>query len=267
MARFEPGAVLYARFSPRPNAQDCDSCERQLMDMRRYCRRHGWPVRSEHMDKDVSGATDWDKRPGLLRAVASTRRGDILVVRDWDRLYRDYRKAVTLITHLESKGARIVTLNDSPLEPESVEDRLTGELIRMVFLWVAEYQRALTSARTSRRMRDHQKNGRRMSLSPPYGMKRDPHDPSRMIPCPEEQVIVDEIKQMRIREGLSLGQIADRLSLQGRKRRDGGRVWHRAQIQKILEREGIAPVKPRSDPNPHEKDDVPPRRRRGPKAL
>jgi hypothetical protein len=40
--------VLYARFSPRPNAEECDSVEKQLERCRAYSLGHGYTVDAEH---------------------------------------------------------------------------------------------------------------------------------------------------------------------------------------------------------------------------
>ena len=37
-------AVIYARFSPRPDANECDSVEKQLERCRSYCKAHGYDV-------------------------------------------------------------------------------------------------------------------------------------------------------------------------------------------------------------------------------
>jgi len=59
-----PQAVLYARFSPRPNAEECDSAKKQLERCRPYSEGRGYTVIAEHKDEDLSGARA-DNRPGL----------------------------------------------------------------------------------------------------------------------------------------------------------------------------------------------------------
>ena len=64
-----PEAVLYARFSPRPSPDECDSVEKQLERCRAYAAGHGYTVVAEHSDKDLSGGRA-DNRPGLQDAIA-----------------------------------------------------------------------------------------------------------------------------------------------------------------------------------------------------
>ena len=57
-------AVIYARFSPRPDAQECDSVAKQRERCRAYCQAHGYDVIAEKHDEDMSGGRA-DNRPGL----------------------------------------------------------------------------------------------------------------------------------------------------------------------------------------------------------
>jgi len=52
-------AILYARFSPRPHAEDCDSCERQIADLRAWCKAHNHEIVGEFQDRALSGGDDW----------------------------------------------------------------------------------------------------------------------------------------------------------------------------------------------------------------
>src|SRR5438046_8651834 len=89
-----PLAVLYARFSPRPNAEECDSVEKQLERCRAYSLGHGYTVVAEHHDKDLSGARA-DNRPGLQNAIsAACKRKAVLVVYSLSPLGRCTRVAI-----------------------------------------------------------------------------------------------------------------------------------------------------------------------------
>src|SRR5262249_16381600 len=69
-----PLAVLYARFAPRPNPDECDSVEKQLERCRAYSEGHDYTVIAEYEDKDLSGERA-DNRPGLQKAITAA----------WDR--------------------------------------------------------------------------------------------------------------------------------------------------------------------------------------
>jgi DNA invertase Pin-like site-specific DNA recombinase len=81
-----PLAVLYARFSPRPNPDECDSVDKQLERCRAYCEGHGYTVVAQYHDKDLSGERA-DNRPGLQKAVtAACERKAVLCVYSLSRL-------------------------------------------------------------------------------------------------------------------------------------------------------------------------------------
>ena len=53
-------AAIYARVSTSNGSQ---TCENQLLELRRYCEARGWVVHAEYTD-EMSGAKD--RRPGLI---------------------------------------------------------------------------------------------------------------------------------------------------------------------------------------------------------
>ena len=89
--------ILYARFSPRPLASECESVESQLAELRAYCVQHGHEVVGEFSDKALSGGSDWDTRPGMLDAANACTRGMVFLVRSYDRLFRDIDKATMFL--------------------------------------------------------------------------------------------------------------------------------------------------------------------------
>src|SRR5437870_11135092 len=73
-------AVVYGRFSPRPNAEECDSVEKQLQRCRAYCTSHDYEIVGEFKDEDLSGGRA-DNRPGLQEAIdRACRQRAVLVV-------------------------------------------------------------------------------------------------------------------------------------------------------------------------------------------
>jgi DNA invertase Pin-like site-specific DNA recombinase len=67
-------AAIYARVSTSNGSQ---TCENQLLELRRYCDARGWMVYAEYTD-EISGAKD--RRPGLDRLLLDARRARISVV-------------------------------------------------------------------------------------------------------------------------------------------------------------------------------------------
>jgi len=224
-------AILYARFSPRPNAAECDSVEKQLEEMRRYCMENDIQIKEEFSDKALSGADD--DRPGMWDAIHALKPGYILVVRSFDRLARDSAFAQHIIRHeIEKKKSSILSIT----EPGANTDTPDGRLIRSLMLAIAEYQREIIRARTRAAMRRYQREGRRMSQQCPFGWKLDPNDNKRMVKDEEERGVID-IVVMYYKKGKPLREIARTLTEKGTKNRSG-KKWHHYQVKRILEREG-----------------------------
>ena len=70
-------AAVYARVSTSNGSQ---TCENQLLELRRYCEARGWTVYAEYTD-EMSGAKD--RRPGLDRLLLDARRARVQVVVCW----------------------------------------------------------------------------------------------------------------------------------------------------------------------------------------
>jgi DNA invertase Pin-like site-specific DNA recombinase len=100
-------AALYARVSTTDQ-----TCEIQLLELRRYCKARDWPVWAEFIDNGVSGSKD--RRPTLdeLLAHARRRRFDVLVCWRLDRLGRSLRHLVTLLGDLHDLGIGFVSLGE-----------------------------------------------------------------------------------------------------------------------------------------------------------
>lgn len=223
-------AVLYARFSPRPNAAECESCETQMVDLRAWCQANHYEIAGEFSDHALSGGDDWSSRPGMLDAVTACNRHTVFLVRAYDRLFRDTDKALAFRAMLEAKGVEVRSIT----EPGANGDSMNAKLIRFVFLWIAEYQREIIRARTKARMLSHQASGRRMSRKPPWGRRVDPADPARLVRDEEEMRVADMIVD-RAACGDSLHSIGRWLQDRGISRR-GKSTWPHVIIKRILER-------------------------------
>jgi DNA invertase Pin-like site-specific DNA recombinase len=227
-------AVLYARFSPRPNADECDSVEKQLDRCRAYCTGHGYEVVAAFSDKDLSGGRA-DNRPGLQQAIAAAcQRKAVLCVYALSRLARNTRDAIDLAERLNAAGADLAVIQ------ENVNTRSPmGRFIFTLFSALAQLEREQIAERTSVAMLRHQAQGRRMGRADrcPFGTMADPANPARLVPCPEELAAIARIERERA-AGLSLRQIARVLEQSGIPCR--GRRWPISTIAGILARPRVA---------------------------
>jgi DNA invertase Pin-like site-specific DNA recombinase len=125
-------AALYARVSTVDQ-----TCENQLIELRRYCQARGWRVWREFVDTGVSGSTD--RRPALdeLNANARRRRFDVVICWRLDRLGRNLKHLITLLEELPALGVAFVSLQEGI-------DATTpaGKLQMHILAAIAEFERS-----------------------------------------------------------------------------------------------------------------------------
>jgi len=227
-------AVPYARFSPRPNATECESIEFQLERLRTWAASVGLEIAYEYYDEDVSGKSQ-DGRPELEKAIShACRIRGILIVYSLSRLARNVKDAIEIVERLDRCGADIASLT------ERIDTSTpTGRFFFTVMAGLAQLEREQLAERTSDAMRRHQATGRRMSRPDrcPYGYEVHDQDDSVIVPAVEEQHVIKLIKTARD-DGMSLRSIAAHLDDLGYRRREG-QPWAKAPalIRKILIRE------------------------------
>jgi DNA invertase Pin-like site-specific DNA recombinase len=219
-------AIIYTRFSPRPSAGDCMSCEFQEQKCQEYCESHGLDVLAVYHDKRFSGKQSC-KRPGLEKAlyrVCNLWEG-VLVVYNLARLARSTKEAITLTKTLERNHAFLVIvkqkIDTSSMDRNfprimaaisDIECETKGENIRFVLL-------------------DMQKHNHKVSRFPPYGSMIDTADDTRLAPNMEEIVTIEKIMNLH-NEGYTLQEICEELTRMCRKPR--GKAWYAGTIRRII---------------------------------
>ncbi len=220
-------AVLYARFSPRPNAAKSESIKAQLEACRGWCAKEGHEVAGEHVDREKS-RNDAD-RPGLWAAIAEVKRGWALVVYRADRLASGDLAAV-LRRNLKRNGVSLLAVEGS-VNGEGPE----AELVNRVLDAISEYERQVIAARTKHAMLRHQGNGRRMSDKTPYGWCRSERDPAMLVEDHDEQAVISEVLRLRrLKPPTGFEAIADLLNELDIEAR--GERWYATTIVRIVKR-------------------------------
>src|SRR5215470_17893791 len=99
-------AAIYTRVSTADQ-----TCENQLIDLRRYCQARGWAF-TEYIDEAVSGAKE--RRPALDRMTADAKRRCFDILVDWrlDRLGRKLKHLITLLEDVQALGIAFVSLGE-----------------------------------------------------------------------------------------------------------------------------------------------------------
>jgi DNA invertase Pin-like site-specific DNA recombinase len=246
-------AIIYTRYSPRPikkrkteNGETvvdpCQSCERQEEICRAWCESRGWTVVAVYSDAGISGALGEDDRPALKAALEHVRKvNGNLVCYCLSRFARSTSQFSRLMKDLLDDGCFLASVRES-IDLASPAGRLLAHMLGAF----AEFEREMIVERTSERMLLHQRNGRAMSASTPYGYVRDDGNPSLMNKEPAEWRTMRRIVRMH-KKGLSNREIARTLDKLGAPCR--GKKWHHRLVGKIVDRHlNIPDADPSPDP-------------------
>jgi site-specific DNA recombinase len=216
-------AIIYTRWSPRPDADTTEATQAQLTICRNHCRAKGYAVAGEFSDEDVSG--DDDTRVGLWQAVDALKRGYVLVVADPERLARSVYLEERIHRDAEKRGASI----EAVLGGHQGKG-YDGDMIRQIMAAIRQREKKYNADRTKARMLAHQANGRAMSKHPPFGWKR---VAKTLVLNDDEQATLARIREWHA-AGMTPGWIVRRLNAEGQACR--GKRWHRETIRRAVAR-------------------------------
>jgi DNA invertase Pin-like site-specific DNA recombinase len=134
MKQTQTRVALYARVSTNGVRQDP---EMQLCELREFCKRRGWQIVHEYLDR-ISGSKD--SRPALnqLTDDAKQRQFDAVLVWKLDRFARSLRHLINALADYEALGIAFVSLRDN-LDLSTPSGRLMFQVIGAM----AEFERSL----------------------------------------------------------------------------------------------------------------------------
>ena len=192
-------AIIYCRFSPRPDAKKSKSNALQEDRCIAYCAKQEYRINDIFPDRAVSGKTL--NRPGLSKAIAALRPGMILVVDSNDRLARDVLIALTIQSQVEQCGATIEVADGSPARttPE-------GNLMANILAAFAQFERERFARRTKAGLSKKRANGQWLG-KPPIGYNLDSVT-KQLVENADEQKAVDLIFSFH-----KLGMSSDKIAL------------------------------------------------------
>jgi DNA invertase Pin-like site-specific DNA recombinase len=147
-------AALYARISTLNHGQDP---EVQLGEVREFCKRRGFTVAHEYVDKGISGSRE--RRPALDKLLADCRKRlvDAVVVYRYDRFARSLRQLVNALEEFRSLGIDFISIH------EGVDTSTpNGRLVFGIFASIAEFERDLIRDRVRSGMAAAKAKGKRI---------------------------------------------------------------------------------------------------------
>jgi len=228
-------ALLYARFSPRPKGDECESADKQLERLRARAQADALPVRGEYADRDTSGggkgteldpADELATRFALWRLLDDMQPGDTILVTEPSRLGRSPFAMEFLRRLIRKKGGKLLYLEGFNGEsPEQI-------LLATILDGFHAFQRSIIRLRTSVAMRKYMRQGRQMGGKAPYGWT---HRNGRLVEVLDEQAVLNDIKSMRT-EGMRPYWIVKQLNESGSRTRCGA-PWTICNLQRVIKRQ------------------------------
>lgn len=200
------------------------SLEAQEQRVRAWAQAQGYELLGVHVDAGLS-AKRADNRPALQAAMAQACKAKAsLVVYSLSRLARSVPDAYSLSARLERSGANLVLLT------EAVDTTTAaGRMFFGVLAVLAQFERDLTSERTTMAMAAIRTQGRRISRSAPFGYR---FEGAAVVPDEQERAVLADIRAMR-EQGMTYRAIVAALNAAGAPAR--GAKWHLRSVQLALE--------------------------------
>jgi site-specific DNA recombinase len=239
-------AIPYRRVSTEEQADSTLGTEAQGHSIRQWAAREGAELLTPgFLDDGLSGSLPPVKRPGLLDAVASLEKGDVLLVAKRDRICRgDAIAMATIENAVKKRGARIVSAAGEGTDGDDPSDILFRRLIDAF----SEYELLLIRARTKNALAAQRRSGARAGQLP-YGLRMAADDGRRSrvrkdgkggLPIaveidPDELALIASIQEQS-RGGTSCRAIARGLDAREVPTKRGGK-WSESSVRSILSRE------------------------------
>jgi DNA invertase Pin-like site-specific DNA recombinase len=220
-------AIGYIRVSTPDQADHGVGLEAQESRIKDWCMVNGYVLSEVLVDRGLSGGRA-DNRPTLQEALATVRRGDLLIVYNLSRLARSTRDTLEIADALDRRGADLVSLSEK-IDTTSAAGRMVFRLLAVL----AEFERDVISERTSMAMNHMRACGRYTGGPVPFGFQF--LEIGILEPVPDEQAVINRAQVLH-EEGKSLRAIGLTLGQEGHRSRTG-RSYLPEQIRRMLRQE------------------------------
>jgi DNA invertase Pin-like site-specific DNA recombinase len=220
-------AIAYVRCSTDSQADSGAGIAAQTAAIAAYAKRAGLTITGTFEDAGISGAASLEDRPGLVAAIASLRRGDVLLVAKRDRLGRDVLNVMMAEKVIAKRGASVASA-DGVGNGAGAAD----QFMRSIMDAVGAFERELIRGRTKAALAAKRAAGERTG-EVPFGWCLDAA--GRLVEVYEEQIILGRIMACRA-AGMSLRKIAAILTDDAVPTKKGNTSWSHTSVKSILER-------------------------------
>ena len=221
-------AYGYARVSTQGQKDEGVSLDHQQERIAAWCKANGHDLEKVYVETGSGGRAD--NRPELQKAMTAVcKAGGILVVYSLSRFSRSVKDTLHLTEQLDRSHAHLSSLSES-LDTSSA----MGRMLYVLMNAMNAFEREVIAERTRNALGHMRRNNRRISAKIPFGYTL-AEDGDTLLPNAHEQSAISRIVERRS-QGMTLAAIAETMTTEGVKTREGGR-WFPATIAAILERQ------------------------------
>ena len=196
------GIYGYVRVSTLQQANEGESLDTQLRQIQSYSvlKRYDIPLENYITERGVSGSLEFEKRPEGGKLFEQLTSGDVLIFSKLDRAFRNTRNALNTLHELKQRG---VSVHFIDLGGDVTNDGI-GSVIFTILSAFATFERERIATRIREVKQVQKSDGKFLGGFTRFGYKV---EDARLIPNPEEQLIIREMKDMK-RRGMSLRRIS-----------------------------------------------------------
>ena len=196
------GIYGYVRVSTLQQANEGESLDTQLRQIQSYSVLKGYEIPLENYitERGVSGSLEFEKRPEGGKLFEQLISGDVLIFSKLDRAFRNTRNALNTLHELKQRG---VSVHFIDLGGDVTNDGI-GSVIFTILSAFATFERERIATRIRKVKQVQKSDGKFLGGFTRFGYKV---EDARLIPKPEEQLIIREMKDMK-RRGMSLRRIS-----------------------------------------------------------
>jgi DNA invertase Pin-like site-specific DNA recombinase len=220
--------IGYLRVSTDQQVESGLGLDAQKSACEKYAQKIGCEITEFFRDEGFSGSLSLEKRPGMLNAISSLKKSDILLVAKRDRLGRDPLVLAMIESGVARKGARIVSAAGEGTD----SDDPSSILMRRIIDAFSEYERLVIKARTKAALKTKKDKQQRVGHIPfGYALAA---DGIQLEKNTHEFAIRETMRELRD-SGLSIRDIVIELNKKNLYNR-GETKWNHASLHRILKR-------------------------------
>lgn len=192
----------YVRVSTLQQANEGESLDTQLRQIQSYSILKGFEIPLENFvtERGISGSVEFHKRPEGSKLFEKLEAGDVLIFSKLDRAFRNTRNALNTLHELKERG---ISVHFIDLGGDVTNDGI-GSVIFTILSAFATFERERIATRIREVKQVQKTEGKFLGGITRFGYSV---LDEKLVPKPEEQAIIKEMKGMR-RRGMSLRRIS-----------------------------------------------------------